>query len=448
MASVPRGASRQPGTAVGPRIDAPVPPARDLLAPLGGDMADQPDLSGGFLVRRRLLELLGVPKQLTVVSAPAGYGKSALVESWAAERSRDLTIVRSELDDEDLSTEAVWLTVVEAFSAAGVQGHGRASPGSAGRGPVRALAADIARQGRPVVWILDCGEFSLSPEAGRDIARLMRAAGGALAPVMLPRHDPPLPMHRLRLDGALREIRAEDLAFTAGEVAALMKREGVDLTPPEVSALRTRTGGWPAGLRFAAMGLRGRADLGDAIASFRGDTGNVADYLMSEVLQRQPAARRDFLLRSCIVDELDPPLVAALTAQHCDVHVLQSMADGECFVERIPGQQDRYRYHALFRQFLRAQLWFEMSPPPEVLHRVAAEWLARDGQWFPAVRHAVAGEDWQLATHLLVDSLGFVDLLDGSRAPALTRLMAGLPTGADGVEAALTRAAMSLSDLD
>jgi LuxR family transcriptional regulator, maltose regulon positive regulatory protein len=411
-------------------------------------MSDQPDLPAGLLVRRRLLEALGGAKPWTVVSAPAGYGKSALVQSWAAERSRDLTIVRSALDDEDMSVEPVWQTVVEAFSAAGVHGQGRAASGDAGRGPVGALAADIATHGRPVVWVLDCGEFSLSPEAGRDVGRLMRAARGTLTLVMLTRHDPPLPMHRLRLDGVLREIRADELAFTAGEVAALMKREGVDLTPPEVSALRTRTGGWPAGLRFAAMGLRGRADVSDAIATFRGDTGNVAEYLMSEVLQRQPTERREFLLRSCIVDELDPPLVSALTGQHCDVQVLQSMADGECFVERIPGQRDRFRYHALFRQFLRAQLLFEESPAPEGLHRVAARWLAQDGQWSRAVTHAVAATDWPLATGLLVGSLGFVQLLSGPRSTALKRLLTGLPTSVGGVDAALTRAALALTELD
>jgi len=313
---------------------------------------------------------------------------------------------------------------------------------------VTAVAAAIAAHGRRVVWLLDCGEFALSAQAGRDLDRLIRASGETLAVLLLTRQDPPLPLHRLRLEGALREVRAADLAFTASEVAALMDREGVELTPHQVSDLRNRTGGWPAGLRFAAMSLRERRDVGAAIEDFRGDTGNVADYLMGEVLQRQPAERQEFLLRSCIADELAPGLVEALTGQNCDVQVLRTMADGDCFVERIPGQHERFRYHALFRQFLRAQLTFDKLPLAGSLHKVAARWLAEDGQWLPAVRHAAAGSDWPMAAHVLIDSLGFVDLLTGHRSRMLKGLFRQLPPDLDGAEPALARAAMSLADLD
>jgi LuxR family maltose regulon positive regulatory protein len=415
-----------------------------------GDLSENHEPASGLLVRRRLLELLGSLRPLTVVSAPAGYGKSALVESWAARAGLDTTFVRSSLEDVDVAPEVLWPSLHEALRLAGVviRDGGVSGLGDGDRGRVKALAADIAAHGRRVVWILDCGEFSLSAPAGREIDRLIRAADGAVAVLMLTRHDPPLPLHRLRLEGALGEIRAHDLAFTAGEVAALMKGEGLELTPPEVSALRTRTGGWPAGLRFAAMALRGRADLRRAIEDFRGDTGNVAEYLMSEVLQQQPPAQRRFLLRSCIAEELDPPLVEALTGEHCDVQFLQAMADGDCFVERIPGQHDRFRFHALFGQFLRAQLRFEKSPEPEVLHRVAARWLAHDGQWLRAVSHAVAATDWPLATSLLVDSLGFVELLSGHHSRRLKSLFTQLPSRLGGVDAALTRATLALADLD
>src|SRR4051812_33144765 len=407
--------------------------------------------SPGPITRRRLLEMLGSLRPLTVVSAPAGYGKSTLVESWLAESSRNETVARLSLENDDLSHEAWWPTLEEALTVAGVAvSRGDVTGGL--RDPHRArsksLAADILAQGRRVLLILDCGEFALSAQVGRDVDLLIRDTRNQVAVVMLTREDPPLPLHRYRLEGGICEVRAEDLAFTAGEVAALMKREDVVLTPPEVSALRTRTGGWPAGLRFAAMSLRGRSDVSEAIQDFRGDSGNVAEYLMSEVLQRQPVKRRRFLLRSCIIEELDPPLVEVLTGQHCDVQSLEAMADSGCFVERIPGQQDRFKYHALFRQFLLAQLWFERSPAPAGLHREAAEWLARDSQTSRAVRHAVAATDWGLACPPPVESLGFVDLLTGPRRTALRRLFAELPPGLDGFEAALTRATLSLADVD
>jgi LuxR family transcriptional regulator, maltose regulon positive regulatory protein len=137
-----------------------------------------------------------------------------------------------------------------------------------------------------------------------------------------------------------------------------------------------------------------------------------------------------------------------LTGQHCDVRVLEAIADGGCFVERIPGQHDRFRYHALFRQFLLAQLWFEKSAEPAALHRQAAEWLARDGQTCRAIRHAVAASDWALACRLLIASLGFVEMLSGHRRTELLRLFAELPPAVNGAEAALARAAMSLAELD
>ncbi|MDX6301459.1 MAG: LuxR family transcriptional regulator, maltose regulon positive regulatory protein [Nocardioidaceae bacterium] len=407
-----------------------------------------------MIVRRRLLETLGSLRPLTVVSAPAGYGKSTLVESWTAESIPDMTIVRMALGGDDLLPEAFWPALVRALRTAGVvvdRGDVPEAVRDGDRGRAKALAADILAHGRRVVWILDCGEFALSAQLGRALDHLIHAAVQGLAVVILTRDDPPSALHRYRLEGALCEIRAKDLAFTASEVAALMEREGVVLSPPEVSALRTRTGGWPAGLRFAAMNLREQPDVSETIEDFRGDSGNVAEYLMTEVLQRQPPKRRQFLLRSCIAEELDPPLVEELTGQHCDVQVLEGMADSGCFVERIPGQHDRFRYHALFRQFLRAQLSFERSPAPETLHRLAARWLARHGETSSAVSHAVEATDWTLATTLLVNSLDVVNLLSGHRSTVLRRLFTELPArldGVDGVDAELTRAALSLADLD
>ena len=112
----------------------------------------------------------------------------------------------------------------------------------------------------PVVWVLDCGEFSLSPRVGRGLDLVIRRCGGRLRVVLLTRCDPPLPLNRYRLDGLITDIRAADLAFSTAEVAALMRREGLDLEPREVSVLHARTGGWPAGVRFAAMSLAARAD--------------------------------------------------------------------------------------------------------------------------------------------------------------------------------------------
>jgi LuxR family transcriptional regulator, maltose regulon positive regulatory protein len=428
-----------------PRVSPEASPATSTLSGAGGLRTP------GAIARRRLLEMLGRLRPLTVVSAPAGYGKSTLVESWVAQTFGDVTVAQVSLECNGLSREAWWATLEGALNREGVAVSRRDVTGGLmdpQRGRIKELAADIVAHGRRVTLILDCGEFSMTAQVGRDMDRLIRETRTSLTVLMLTREDPPLPLHRFRLEGDICEIRAGDLAFTASEVAALMKGEGVVLNPRDVSALRARTGGWPAGLRFAAMSLRGRSDVSEAIDDFRGDTGNVAEFLMSEVLARQSSDRRRFLLRSCIIERLDPPLVKVLTGQHCDVQVLEAMADGGCFVERIPGQHGRFRYHALFRQFLLAQLSFEKSSAPAELHGQAAQWLARDGQTSLAVRHAVAATDWALACRLLVASLGFVEVLNGPRRTVLRRLFADLPPGLNGFEAALIRAALSLGDID
>ena len=117
-----------------------------------------------------------------------------------------------------------------------------------------------------------------------------------------------------------------------------MRREGLDLEPREVSVLQARTGGWPAGVRFAAMSLAARADTRAALEEFRGDVGNVAEYLMSEVLAKQGAPAREFLLRTCVADELVPELVESLTGRPCDLHLLEVLARGNSFIEAVPGR--------------------------------------------------------------------------------------------------------------
>jgi LuxR family maltose regulon positive regulatory protein len=310
------------------------------------------------------------------------------------------------------------------------------------------LARSINTHRGPVVWVLDCDEFALPPAVGEAVHRLIEECPDQLHVVLLTRADPPLPLHRYRLSGTLTEIRAADLAFGATEASTLLQRAGLDLAPVDAVMLRSRTGGWPAGLKFAAMTLMGRVDTAQAIRDFRGDTGNVAAYLMSEVYAKQPPRIREFLLRTCLVEKLSPGLASALTGQACEPGVLQFVANGNSFLEPVPGQPGCYRYQSLFREFLRSQLSFEDPELKAELHRMAAEWLADDGQPFAALQHAVAAEAWTVATRILVDGLWFGSLLVGGRRRLLRDLFAGMPRDADGAEPAVTRAALALADQD
>lgn len=436
------------------------PEPRPVTAPTGrrakglpASPSPIPPLTPDVILRRRLLAVLreGLRGPLTLVAAPAGYGKTVLVRSWAADEDPSSTVVSTTLDDDDPSPVDFWASLIEGLRCAGVNVrdvHVSGSTAALDRPMMGRLAQCIAAHGGPVVWVLDCGEFTLPPVLGDALHRLMTRSAGGLRLVLLTRTDPPLPLHRYGLNGALTEIRAAELSFTASEASTLMQRAGLQLEPADVDTLRVRTRGWPAGLRFAAMSLAGRADTREAIREFRGDTQNVAGYLMTEVLAKQPPAIRNFLLRTCLVDELEPGVVEALTGQPSDVRALEFMARGNTFVEPVLGRPGHFRYQPLFREFLRSQLSFEDPELAAVLHLEAATWLAQSGQPLAAIRHAVMGQAWSRAAGHFVEGLCYAGLLTGRHRRVLETLFAGLPADIGGVEGALTRAALALAALD
>ena len=444
----------QTGSATGLHVTGTkFPPAP--LGSLARDASGCPPRLPRTVPRERLLEQLGqgADRPLTVLSAPAGYGKTVLATLWAAGETREPGFLM-ELDDPDGAPAAFWTAALEGLRRAGVEvpdlGAG-ADIDLADLPDLTTVARTLAALDRPVRWILDCGEVQLPAAVGVGMHALLRGSRGGLRITLLTRSDPPLPLHRYRLDGALTEIRAGDLAFTRAETVQLMEQAGLDLTESDVTALVQRTGGWPAGLRFAEMSLAGRQDVGQAIREFRGDAGNVASYLMSEVLAKQPPGTRQLLLRTCLVDMLEPGLVETLTEGRSGVRELRFMSRGNAFVEPVPGAPFSFRYHPLFREFLRSQLAFEEPDLVPRLHHAAAQWLHTHGQWLPAIRHAVLAGQWGLVGHYLVDDLAFARLFVGPQRVALHSLLADLATASSdtpGAEVALGRAALSLADLD
>jgi LuxR family maltose regulon positive regulatory protein len=403
--------------------------------------------------RRQLVDLLrrGARGPLTLVSAPAGYGKTVLVDSWADTLTPAVTLVRTVMRQGDESPELFWASATASMSLAGVSTSSVPAPAATeglDQPVLNGLIDSVNAHVRPVVWVLDCDALVMPLTLGRSLSQLIDACPEQLRLVLLTRADPPLPLHRYRLTGSVTEIRAADLVFTATDTARLLQRAGLDLSPVDALTLRSRTGGWPAGLRFAAMALAGRVDAAQAISEFRGDSGNVADYLMTEVFARQTPWLQELLLRTCIADEVTPGLATVLSGQNCEAGVLQFVAHGNSFMEPVAGKPGCYRYQSLFREFLRSQLAYSRPQLETTLHRAAAEWLAQDGQILPALHHAVAAEAWPLASRILVDGLWVAGVLVGERRTALRRMFAKMPPGGEGVEAAVTRAAVALADRD
>ena len=254
--------------------------------------------------------------------------------------------------------------------------------------------------------VLDC-DGVLSSDVARRLDSLLQRAGSQLRVVLLSREDPLLPLHRYRLAGTLTELRMADLGFTRDEARAMLTGLGVDLSESAMDAMIGRTQGWAAGLRMAAMSLAHRADREEAARKLAGDTGTVAEYLLAEVLDTQPAGVRQLLLETSVVDVLRPGLATALAGPHAD-RALSFLVHGNAFLEELPEGVGCYRYHDLFRQLLRAQLAYESPERWVELHEVAAAWFAAHDLVGEAARHAVLVEEWDLAARYVVDDLSVV----------------------------------------
>ena len=349
------------------------------VAPTGGWLGT-PSV-GAFHVRRpRLLQRLEAAdeRQLILVSAPAGYGKTSLVADWISSCGADDKTAWVTFEDRD---EGFWQGLVGCLESLGVETSADTFSHTGPRVDPRiltSLASRVAGQGSRLRVVID-GHDLVSAAVGRDLDFLLRHSGHRLQLVLLTRSDPLLPLYRYRLDATIAELRMRDLAFTDDEASELFASAGVELQTSSIEALNARAEGWAVGLRFASALLQERADTDAAVAEVVGDTGNIAEYLVAEVLDVQTPEIRRLLLSTSITDMVRPGLDAALGGRSA-ARNLSLLTRENAFVEPVPGHPGCYRYHPFFRDLLRATLSFEAPQELERLHRVAAEWYADQGE--------------------------------------------------------------------
>ena len=220
--------------------------------------------------------------------------------------------------------------------------------------------------------------------------------------VIATREDPPLPLARLRVRGQLTELRAADLRFTPAEAAEFLNQMmGLNLSAENIAALDKRTEGWIAGLQLAALSMQGRSDAASFIKSFTGSHHFILDYLVEEVLQRQPEHVRNFLLQTAILDRLSSPLCDAVTGQEDGRGMLEALERGNLFVIPLDDQRQWYRYHHLFAEVLLAHLQEAQPDRVSMLHLRASEWYEQNGLRSDAIRHALAAKDFEGAAGLI-----------------------------------------------
>ena len=368
-----------------------VPPARTNLVP-----------------RPRLLERLqhGLHGKLTLISAPAGFGKTTLVSDWAARHERPTAWLSLDEGENDPTRFLTYLvaalqTVAPAIGA-GLVGVLQSPQPPPTESTLTALLNDITTIPEAFVLVLD--DYHLIDAKGVDQALtfLLEHLPPQLHLIITTREDPQLPLSRLRARGQVTELRAADLRFTASETAAFLKEVmGLDLAAADVAALEDRTEGWVAGLQLAALSMQGHQDVPGFIRGFAGDHRFIVDYLVEEVLQRQPEGVRDFLLQTAILDRLHGPLCDAVTGQEGGSARLEALVRGNFFVVPLDDRRHWYRYHHLFAEVLSTHLRAEQPALVAPLHRRASEWYEQHGAAADAIRHALVAEDFARAAALI-----------------------------------------------
>ena len=385
-----------------------------------------PPLRPSLVPRQRLIEQLnrGNQGKLTLVSAPAGFGKTTLVVAWlgklAGGNSRPSPVVPGQacwlsLDESDNAVPRFFSYVIAAIQTieetigqgllASLQSPQPPDEGSIGP----TLVNELARAGRSFSLVLDDYHVITKTAVHDALAFLIDYLPPDIHLIITSREDPPLPLSRWRARGHLTEIRADDLRFTTAESASFLQHTmGLDLQAQDIHTLEIRTEGWAAGLQLAALSLRGQPDPTAVIETFSGSDRHVADYLLAEVLYRQPEEIQDFLLQTALLERMCAPLCDALVAsgdspatRHSQT-ILEHLETTNLFLVPLDNQRRWYRYHHLFAQLLRERVrreWDETAVCQ--LHQRAADWYESQSLPEEAIYHAFQAGDFENAGRLV-----------------------------------------------
>jgi LuxR family transcriptional regulator, maltose regulon positive regulatory protein len=300
------------------------------------------------------------------------------------------------------------------------------------------VLSELAEARDGVTLVVDDLHELNSPEALAQLTRLLTNLPPHAHAILTTRHDVRLGLHQLRLAGELAELRAVDLRFSERETRELLDASGITLSAAGAALLYHRTEGWAAGLRLAAISLAGHPDPERFVTEFSGSDRTVAEYLLAEMLDRQPDDVQDLLLRTSLLDRVNGELADLLTGRPGSERILLDLEDANAFVESLDSERAWFRYHHLLADFLRLELRRTLPAEVAVLHRRAAEWFIRQGHVVDAIRHTQAAGDWADAARLLADH-SFSLTLDG-QAQTMQALVRAIPPGADHPELALVRA--------
>jgi LuxR family maltose regulon positive regulatory protein len=359
----------------------------------------------------------GLPRRLTLIAAPAGFGKTTLVSAWLAECARPAAWLSLDAGDNDPARVLTYLVAalqtVAAPIGAGVLGAIQSPQPPPTESILTALLNDIAAVKDDFVLVLDDYHVIDSRPVDTALTFLIEHMPPQMHLIITTREDPNLPLARLRARGHLNELRARDLRFTRAEAGGFLTQVmGLTLAAAEIAALETRTEGWIAGLQLAALSLQGQTDASSFITSFSGNHHFVLDYLLEEVLQQQPQHVQTFLLRTSILDRMCGPLCDAVLADPsssqppASQQILEQIDHANLFIVSLDSERRWYRYHHLFADLLRQRLHQSAALEHEAirvaaLHIRASIWYEDAGLALEAFQHAAAAHDVARAERLI-----------------------------------------------
>jgi LuxR family maltose regulon positive regulatory protein len=404
-----------------------------------------PPLRAGLVPRPHLIEHLDQGLQaghkLTLISAPAGFGKTTLVCEWVASLRLD-TVKESQitnriawlsLDEDDNDPTRFLAYFISALKQ--VQGI-ETTLGDAALNMLRSpqppptkvvltsLINEVSDVQERIVFVLD-DYHSIEYASSIDdaISFLLEHLPLQLHLVIATREDPNLQISRLRGRDQLTEVRAADLRFTSAEAAEFLNQVmGLDLSANDISTLETRTEGWIAGLQLAALSMQGHKDATSFIKSFTGSHRLVLDYLIEEVLEQQPESVQAFLLETSILNRLTGSLCDALTGQENSQETLEMLDRANLFIIPLDEQRHWYRYYHLFADLLRQRLHHTQPGQLPTLHQRASEWYEQNGFFDEAIEHTLRGDDFKKAAQLIEEQVDAI-----SEHPKILRWLDELP---------------------
>jgi LuxR family maltose regulon positive regulatory protein len=391
-----------------------------------------PRLRPFLIPRPHLIEKLhtGLNGKLTLISAPAGFGKTTIVTEWIAGCKRPFAWLSLDERDNDLTRFlsyfiAALQTVSSSFGkkALGMLESPQPPPTES---ILTTLLNEIATIPEEFALVLDDYHVVDDQTIDQALTFLLEHLPPQMHLVITTREDPPLPLPRLRVRGLLTEMRAADLRFTVEETAVFLNRvTGLELSAAEIASLEKRTEGWIAGLQLAALSMQGRVDVHGFIEAFAGDDRYIVEYLVDEVLQRQPEHIRHFLLQTSILDRLNGSLCHAVTDQAEGDVLLETLERSNLFVIPLDDKRHWYRYHHLFADVLQAHLMKEQPKGIVTLHQRASAWYEHNDLTADAVRHAFAADDFERAARII--ELAWAEMDRNRQSAAWLRWVKKLP---------------------